>query len=79
MIYQKDIQRAKNDVEKCLGSRVKVRFNTGRKKMSTTEGILKKAYGSVFSVEYSLGRSDMHSATYSYKDIVTKDVQITLL
>lgn len=79
MIYKKDITRAKSDVEKFLGSKVKVRFNTGRKKMATTEGVLSHAYDSVFSVEYVLGKEDIRNATYSYKDLVTRDVQITLI
>ncbi len=79
MIYSKDIERTKLDVEKYLGSKVKIRSNNGRKKMLTTEGILIDAYPSVFLVQHTNEKNMQRNLSYSYKDLLTNNVQITLI
>ena len=77
---QADIKKVKSSVDKNVGNRVKIRANRGRHKIDITEGTICKTYPSIFLVEIV---NDLDSTTqtvsYSYTDVLTKDVQMQLL
>lgn len=66
-------------VEKHVGSRVQVRSNLGRHKYDVTEGIITGIYPCIFLVEVKNEAEDSYqTVSYSYTDVITKDVQLRL-
>ena len=74
---QSDINKVRRSVGMNIGSKVK---NRGRHKIDITEGTISKTYPSIFLVEIV---NDLDATTqtvsYSYTDVLTKDVQMQLL
>ncbi len=79
MYYDKDIQRAKSNVEEHIGSKVRVKFNSGKRKVRTKDGVLTNAYNSIFLVDLETENNTFRSTAYSYKDLLTENVKITLI
>ncbi len=79
MIYEKDLVRAKNDVEKHIGNKVRVRFKNGKRKQRVKDGTILSAYNSIFLVELQINENTVTQTTYTYKDILTKNVIISVL
>lgn len=75
-----DINRVKSSVDKNIGSKVKIRANRGRHKIDVTEGVICKTYPSIFlvQVENKLDNT-VHTISFSYTDVLTKDVQMQLI
>ncbi len=77
---QSDINKVRRSVGMNIGSKVKTRANRGRHKIDITEGTISKTYPSIFLVEIV---NDLDATTqtvsYSYTDVLTKDVQMQLL
>lgn len=62
-----------------IGSRVRVRSNLGRHKYDVTEGIIMETYPSIFLVRVENAEEDsFQNVSYSYTDVITQDVQLTL-
>jgi len=67
----------KRDLDSCVGKRVKLRANRGRRKIIEAEGVLEKTYPKVFIVR--LGKdSAVRRLSYSYADILTSTVELTV-
>lgn len=77
---QSDIKRVKFSVNQNIGSKVKIRANRGRHKIDVTEGIIRETYPSVFLVEVENKLDDTtQNISFSYTDVLTKDVQMQLI
>ena len=77
---QADILKVRNSVYKNRGSKVKIRANRGRHKIDVTEGIIRETYPSIFLVEVINKIDDTtQKITFSYTDVLTKDVQMQLI
>lgn len=62
-----------------VGSKVKVRSNLGRHKYDVTEGVITETYPCIFLVQVKNAEEDSYqTVSYSYTDVITKDVQLTL-
>lgn len=79
MMKQVDVNMVRKAVVSHIGSRVKVRANKGRHKIDVTEGIIFETYPSIFliKVEDAFDHS-FQTMSFSYTDVLTKDVQLTL-
>lgn len=74
-----DVGKVRNAVNKHIGSRVVVRCNLGRHKVDVTEGIIAETYPSIFLIKVRNELEDtFQTISYSYTDVLTKDVRITL-
>ncbi len=71
------IQRIKLDLESCVGKRVKLRANRGRKKIVEAEGIIESTYPKVFVVKLDASHS-LDRLSYTYADVLTKTVEVTV-
>lgn len=77
---QSDIMRVKSSVDKNIGSKVKIRANRGRHRIDVSEGIISETYPSIFLVEVINKIDDTtQKISFSYTDVLTKDVQMQLL
>ena len=77
---QTDINRVKSSVGKNIGSKVKVRANRGRHKIDVTEGVICQTYPSIFLIQVeNKVDNTVHTISFSYTDVLTKDVQMQLI
>ncbi len=75
-----DIKKVKLSVDKNIGNRVKVRANRGRHKIDVTEGVICETYPSIFLIEVDNELDEStQKISFSYTDVLTKDVQMQLI
>jgi len=74
-----DVNEVRNAVKSHMGKKVKVRINRGRHRVDETVGIISETYPSIFLIR-TQGDNDLPSRTmsYSYTDVLTKDVELIL-
>ena len=66
-------------VSRHVGSKVRVRSNLGRQKYDVTEGVITETYPCIFLMRVENAEEDsFQTVSYSYTDVITKDVQLTL-
>jgi uncharacterized protein Veg len=79
MMKQNDVNCVRNAVINQTGRRVKVRINRGRHKVDITEGIISETYPSIFLIKIQENEGmPVRTVSYSYTDILTKDVELIL-
>ena len=80
VLKQSDILKVKNSVGKQIGQRVIIKLNKGRHRIDVQEGVLKEVYPSIFIVEVSGKEEGVPNKTlsFSYTDVITKDVRMML-
>lgn len=66
------IPYVKNELLNHIGDIVKIKYNLGRNKYEEYMAVIKELYDFVFLVDTSLGVK-----SFSYIDVVTKNVKIT--
>lgn len=80
VLKQSDIVKVRHSVGSRLGQRVVIKLNKGRHRVDVQEGILKEAYPSIFIIEVSGATEGEPNKTlsFSYTDVITKDVRMML-
>jgi uncharacterized protein Veg len=78
MIDKNDLCQIKKDIETCIGQRVQLKANKGRKKAFIREGILENTYPSIFIVKFENDYETTRRVSYSYTDILTKAVELVI-
>lgn len=78
MFMKNDVSNVKKDIEKFVGSRIKLEASKGRQKITTKEGIIENAYQSIFIVQLYEKCLPTGKVSYSYTDILTKAIEITI-
>lgn len=78
MIEKGDLFQIKKDIDTCVGHRVQLKANKGRRKSFIKEGILEKSYPSIFVVKFENDYETTRRVSYSYTDILTKTVELTV-
>ncbi|MDF2545575.1 MAG: Veg protein [Anaerosolibacter sp.] len=78
MATKNTIAEIKRNVEHLVGEKVRLKANKGRKKVSVKEGILETTYPNIFVVCIDGGYNTVRRVSYSYSDILTETVEITL-
>ncbi len=79
MMKQTDVNKVRRSVVQHVGRRVKIKANKGRHKIDVTEGVISETYPSIFLIEVQDELEDtFKTMTFSYTDILTKDVRMTL-
>lgn len=72
----KEISEIKEFLDDRLGETVTVTVQMGRKKKKERRGILKETYRSVFVVNLDQDENDFDCVSYSYRDILTKSIEV---
>lgn len=72
------LERIKKDVETCVGEKVRLKANKGRKKTFIKEGILESTYPCIFVVKFNTDQDSIRRVSYSYSDILTETVELTI-
>ncbi|HHT67898.1 MAG TPA: Veg family protein [Limnochordia bacterium] len=69
------LQQIKLDLESCVGKRVKLRANRGRKKIVEAEGVIESTYPKIFVIKLDESHS-LERLSYTYADVLTKTVEV---
>jgi uncharacterized protein Veg len=77
-MYRSDLLQIKKGIESYVGTKVRLESNKGRHKLTIKEGIISHAYPSIFTVKMAEGESAERTLSFSYTDILTNTVEITL-
>ena len=77
---QVEIKKVRASVHQPCGSRVKIQLDRGRNKVDIQEGVIQQAYPSVFTVlvDDDKDQNPPQLLSFSYKDIITKDIRMKL-
>lgn len=73
-----NLSQIKKDMETCIGQKVQLRANKGRKKTFIREGVLENTYPSIFVVKFENEFETTRRVSYSYTDILTKAVELVV-
>jgi len=74
----KTLADIKKSLDGHLGKRLHLKANGGRKKTIEREGILRETYRAVFVVDLDQEENAFERVSYSYTDILTEAVEITI-
>jgi uncharacterized protein Veg len=72
------LDRIRKDIETCVGERVRLKANKGRKKTFVKEGIIESTYPSIFVVKIITDQDSIRRVSYSYSDVLTETVELTI-
>lgn len=70
------VAKIRKDLEGCIGKKVILKANKGRKKTTVKEGILESAYPSLFVVRISNEYDSIRRVSYTYSDVLTSAVEV---
>jgi len=71
------MKRIRDDLNECLGAKLKVKANKGRKIVIENMAVLEETYPHVFVVRVETKTSPSQRVSYSYADIITKTVELS--
>jgi len=73
------LQDIRKNIEGYIGQKIVLKANKGRKKTTVREGVLENTYPNIFIVRID-GKfdNDVRRVSYSYSDILTETVEITV-
>lgn len=79
-MQQKDLNRVRASVLQQCGSKVKIQLDRGRNKVDILEGVIQNAYPSVFTILIDDERDENppQLLSFSYTDIITRDIRMKL-
>ena len=76
---QAQISKVRASVHQQCGKRVKIQLDRGRNKVDIQEGVIQKAYPSVFTILVDDEQDNAPQLlSFSYTDIITKDIRMKL-
>lgn len=77
---QEILDKVRSSIFQQCGSKVMIQLDRGRNKVDIQSGVIKNAYPSVFTVLVS-DRNESNPPqllSFSYKDVITKDIRMKL-
>lgn len=74
----KTLQDIRRNIEDLVGQEVQIKTDKGRKRILIKEGVITATYPSLFVVDVGEGSRE-RMVSFSYADIVTETVVVTLL
>lgn len=73
------LKKIREDVQSHVGKMVRLKANRGRKRTFEKEGILEQVYPNIFVVKVTESPDFVRRISYSYSDILTDTVELTVL
>ncbi|HHT37127.1 MAG: Veg family protein [Candidatus Wallacebacter cryptica] len=71
------LDQIKLNLDACVGKKIKLKANKGRKKIVEAEGILENTYPNIFVIKLDKS-SAIKRLSYTYADILTETVELTI-
>lgn len=78
LLEKNSLIKIRKDIERCIDKKVILKANKGRKRTVTREGILESAYPNLFVVRISNEYESERRVSYTYTDVLTGTVQVTV-
>lgn len=78
LLEKNTLLKIRKDIEGHIGSNVRLRANKGRKRIVVREGVLEAAYPNLFVVNIQNDFDSSRKVSYTYTDVLTKTVEITV-
>ena len=78
MIEKNDLSQIKQCIESCIGEKVQMSSNKGRKRAFVREGVIEGSYPSIFTVRVENDFETSRRVSFSYTDVLTKAVELVL-
>ena len=78
LLEKNNLAKIRKNVEGCVGKKVILKANKGRKRTIIREGILEEAYPSLFVVRICNQFDSIRRVSYTYSDILTETVEVTI-
>ena len=78
MFDRTDVSHVRSDIQKIIGSTVRLETNKGRHKSVISRGIVTNVYPNVFTIQLNEGPDPSRKLSFSYTDVLTSAVEITL-
>ncbi len=78
MAEKSDLFQIKKNIETCIGEKVQLKANKGRKKAFIKEGVIENSYPSIFIIKFENEYETTRRVSYSYTDILTKAVELVI-
>ena len=78
---QLNLQSVRKSIKQQVGNKIKISANRGRHKFETAQGVITETYPNIFLVELEdeSGKDQNKTVTFSYQDVITRDVRMMLL
>lgn len=75
-----DIEKIRASVQNNCGNIVEIRLDRGRNKVDVEKGVIKGAYSSIFTIQLDDESDEKPNRilSFSYTDIITKDIRMRL-
>ncbi|NLH30535.1 MAG: Veg protein [Firmicutes bacterium] len=71
------IEQIKLNLDACVGKKIRLKANKGRKKVVEAEGILENTYPNIFVIRLDKS-SAVKRLSYTYADVLTQTVELTV-
>lgn len=78
LLEKNDLAKIRENVEDSIGKKVILKADKGRKRIVTREGILEETYPNLFVVKISNQFNTERRVSYTYSDILTETVEVTV-
>ena len=78
MYERSDVVHVRKDIQKIIGSTVQLETNKGRHKSVVNRGVVTNVYPSIFTIQLNEGPDPQRKLSFSYTDVLTNTVEITL-
>lgn len=79
-MQQAEINKVRSSIHQQCGSKVMIQLDRGRNKVDVQEGVIQKAYPSVFTVLVK-DQNEVNPPqllSFSYTDVITRDIRMKL-
>ena len=76
MKQQGDMGAVVRSIRGNVGNHVKVTKNMGRNRYDVVEGTITETYPCIFTIKLDEAADTIKTASYSYVDVYTKDIQL---
>ncbi|MCR4420340.1 MAG: Veg family protein [Clostridia bacterium] len=76
MAAKKVLAEIRQDLEACIGKKVRLQANRGRKKVVERVGVLEQTYPHIFVVKLDEKGDSVRRVSYSYIDVLTETVKL---
>ena len=78
MIENNDLCMMRQFIERCVGERVQLFANKGRRKAVIKEGVIENSYPSIFTIRIENEFDSTRRLSFSYTDLLTKVVELVV-
>jgi len=78
MYVRNDVTQIRRNIAEHVGSKVMLETNKGRQKSLVTSGTIENTYPAIFTILLDQNAGAKRTVSYSYTDILTKNVEITV-